>query len=79
MIDVDKRKAVFVLYQEGMKKREIARRLGVACNTVHKIIQQKGAMPHTLRSDKIQVATDLLRRLHSQCNGQARRLHEKLT
>ena len=79
MIAADKRKAVFMLYQDGMTQREIARRLRIARNTVRRIIKLKGTMPRIVRSDKIQLAPDLLRRLHKQCKGQALRVHEKLT
>jgi transposase len=79
MIAADKRKAVFMLYQSGMTKREIARRLRIARNTVRTIIKQKGIMPSIVRSDKIQLAPDLLRRLHKECKGQASRVREKLT
>ena len=34
MIEADKRKAIFLLHQEGMIPREIARRLNVSHNTV---------------------------------------------
>jgi len=34
MIEADKRKAIFLLHQEGMPLREIARRLHVSRNTV---------------------------------------------
>jgi len=33
MIATDKRKAIFLLHQEGMEVREIVRRLGVSRNT----------------------------------------------
>ena len=79
MIDSAKRKAVFMLYQDGMTKREIARRLRIARNTVRTIIEQKGIMPGNVRRDKIQLAPDLLRRLHKECKGQASRVREKLT
>ena len=42
MIDADKRKAVFLLHQEGMGGREIARRLGLGRNTVRRIIALGG-------------------------------------
>jgi IS30 family transposase len=45
MIATDKRKAIFLLHQEGMSAREIARRLGVDRDTVGKIIKQEGATP----------------------------------
>jgi DNA-binding NarL/FixJ family response regulator len=44
MIATDKRKAIFLLHQEGMEVREIARRLGVSRNTVRVIIRQAGGV-----------------------------------
>ena len=52
MIATDKRKAIFLLHQEGMPVREIARRLGVTRNAVRAIIAQEGATPHKVRADK---------------------------
>ena len=37
MVTTDKRKAIFLLHQEGMAEREIARKLGVSRNTVQTI------------------------------------------
>lgn len=79
MITADKRKVVFILYQEGMTQREIARRLRIGRYTVRRIIEQKGMLLSKVRSDKLQLDTDLLRYLHKQCNGEALRVHEKLT
>ena len=45
MIEPDKRKAIFLLHQEGMSVRQIAHRLGISPNTVKVIIQQEGAPP----------------------------------
>ena len=42
MIGADKRKAVYLLHQEGMGVREIARHLNISANTVSTIINQKG-------------------------------------
>ena len=78
-IAAEKREAVSMLYQEGMTKREIARLLRTTPHTVRRIIKQKGMMPRSVRSDKIQIAPELLRELHKQCNGQALLVHEKLT
>ena len=39
MIEADKRKAIFLLHQEGMSVRQIARRLGISRNTVRSIIE----------------------------------------
>jgi transposase len=78
MIATDKRKAIFLLHQEGMSAREIARRLGVDRDTVSQIIKQEGATPHPVRADKRQIDPELLRRLYTQCEGWIQRVHEKL-
>ena len=78
MIEADKRKAIFLLHQEGMTERQIARRLDVSRNTVRTIIQQEGAMPKAVRSDKQRIDEELLRRLHQECEGRVQRMHEKL-
>jgi DNA-directed RNA polymerase specialized sigma24 family protein len=41
MINANKRKAIFLLYNEGMGVREISRKLRVSTNTVSKIISQR--------------------------------------
>jgi transposase len=79
MIEVDKRKAIYLLHLEGKGLREIARLMGSSHNTVAAIIEQKGEMPHAIRSDKKQVDVELLRRLHNECDGWVQRVHEKLT
>ena len=78
MIDADKRKAVFTLHREGMGVREISRRLRLGRNTVRRIIRQKGRMPASVRTDKIRIDPELLRRLYCECEGRAQRVHEKL-
>jgi transposase len=78
MIDADKRRAVFLLHQEGMGRNQIARQLRMSPNTVRAIIEQKGEMPNPTRSDKIQIDAELLKRLYSECDGYAQRVHEKL-
>jgi transposase len=79
MIEADKRKAMFLLHQEGMTLREIARRLGVSRNTVRAVIRNKGEMPDSTRRDKIKIDTDLLKRLYEECDGWIQRVYEKLT
>lgn len=79
MISADKRKAIAVLYEEGMSAGEISRRLNVSPKTVRSIIKQGGAVPEKVRKDKIEVNPDLLRRLHGVCGGWIRRIYEKLT
>ena len=79
MIETDKRKAVFLLHQEGQSLRQIARLLGLSRNTVRTIIQQGGAPPppHS-RADKKLLDEELLRRLYQDCQGWMARVHEKL-
>ena len=55
MIETDKRKAIYLLHQEGMGAREIARRLGISRNTVRRAILQEGQMVHAVRKDKQQI------------------------
>jgi transposase len=78
MIAADKRKAVFLLHQDGMSVREIARRLGLSRNTVRSVIAQEGAMPKVNRLPRHDLDPDLLRNLHAQCQGWIQRMHEKL-
>jgi len=78
MIEPDKRNAIFLLHQEGMGLREIARRLGISRNTVRAVIQLKGGMPDSERKDTIQVDPELLRRLYQECSGFKQRVYEKL-
>ena len=78
MIETDKRKAIYLLHQEGMQDKEIARRLGVSPTSVRTIIQQQGVMPRTIRKDKQAIDPELLRRLHQDCQGRVQRMHEKL-
>jgi transposase len=79
MIDPQKRKVVYYLSTQGMGVREIARNLGIDKNTVRTIVSQKGELPDTKRSDKIELSPELLTRLHRECDGYAKRVHEKLT
>ena len=78
MIESDRRKAMFLMHQEGMSLNDISRRLGVSRNTVRAVIQQKGEMPVSARSDKIRIDTDILQRLYEECDGWIQRVHEKL-
>src|SRR5437667_9340089 len=64
MIEADKRKAVFLLHQEGMSIREIARRLQLSRNTVRTILKQQGEMPTYRRKHKVRIEAELLERLY---------------
>ncbi len=79
MIDPDKRQAIYLLHKEGMGVRAIARRLNVSRNTVNAIVAQRGAIPESLRRDKIEIDPELLARLFGECQGWVQRIHEKLT
>jgi transposase len=78
MINTDKRKAVFLLHQEGIGRNQIARQLQISPNTVRVIIEQQGEMPQHARSDKIHIDSDLLKRVYEECEGFAQRVHKKL-
>jgi transposase len=79
MIEADKRKAIFLLHEEGMSLREIARRLGLSRNTVRAVIAEKGEMAQSIRKDKQQIEESLLRELYQRCEGRIQRVHEILT
>ena len=78
MITADKRKAVFLLHQEGMPIREISRGLKLSRNAVRRIIAQAGLMPRLVRPPVQVIDPDLLRQLHQECHGYAQRMAEKL-
>jgi len=78
MIEADKRNAIFLLHQEGMELREIARRFDLNRNTVREIIKVEGKIPNIVRKDKIEIDPELLRKLYQECDGRAQRVHEKL-
>jgi transposase len=78
MIEAQKRKAIFLLHEEGMGIRKISAELGVSRNAVRAIIHQGGGVPSTIRRDKIRIDEELLRRLHAECDGWKQRIHERL-
>ena len=79
MIDPDKRKAIYLLNQQGLGIGKISRDLSVDRHTVSTIISQRGEIPGSIRKDKIEVDPELLRRLYSQCQGWVQRIHEILS
>ena len=78
MIEADKRKALFLMHQEGMSIKEIVRRFHIGPNTVRAIIRQQGEMPVPARRSKIHIDTELLQRLYQDCDGWIQRVYEKL-
>jgi transposase len=78
MITADKRKAVFLLHQEGTPIRQISRQLRLSRNAVRRIIAQSGQMPPSLRRPNLILDPELLRQLHQDCDGYAQRMMEIL-
>ena len=78
MIPTEKRKAIYLLYTEGISIRKIAKQLSVDRNTVRMIIKEKGDMPNSVRSDIINLDSELILRLYGDCGGYIQRIHEKL-
>jgi len=78
MIEADKRKAIFLLHQDGMSAREIARRLRVSRPTIKNILAQGGQMPEVVRTLKQPIDPELLQRLYNECEGWIQRVHERL-
>lgn len=78
MIEADKRKAIYLLHEEGMPLREICRRMTVSYNTVATIVAHEGVVRRKTRKDKLILDEELLRRLYTQCGGWVERVHEKL-
>ena len=66
--------STLVVRLEGVNQPAIPRQP----HTVRTIIRQQGAMPQTVRKDKIHIDPELLRRLYQQCDGWLQRVHEKL-
>ena len=79
MISPEKRKAIYLLHEEGMSKREISRRLQVSRNTVDMIIAQKGNMPIPTKKSKNEIDLEILNQVYRECSGRIQRIHEKLT
>jgi transposase len=78
MIEAEKRKAIFLLHQEGLSDYELADLFRISRNTVRKIVKQEGEMPKSVRSDKKVIDEERLRRLYTECDGYAERVYEKL-
>lgn len=77
MIKEDKRKVVRTLFDEGKKKKEIARLLNLSTKTVRNILS--GDVFKKQRSDKKVLDIDLLRDVYNRCDGYVQRVYEILT
>lgn len=78
MIKPDKRKAIWLLYAEGVSIRRISNMLQVDRNTVRDIVKRQGETPDSSRKDRIDLDSELISRLYVECDGYAQRIHEKL-
>jgi len=78
MIDPDVRNAIYQLHRAGGSLRQISRQFRVSRHAVREIVRQQGAVPQTVRKDKIPIDPELLRRLYRECEGWLQRVHEKL-
>ncbi len=72
------REAVRTLFESGKRKKEIARFLEIDVKTVRSILREEPGAPKT-RKDKKLVDHDLLKNLHSECDGYVQRMYEILT
>lgn len=79
MIESDKRKAVFLLHQEGMSIRNVARNLRLSRNSVREIIKGGGNPISIHRKNAKRVDPALIAELYKDCQGYIQRMHEKLT
>ena len=78
MIDPEKRSVIYQSHLAGVTEAQISRQFHVSPRTVRTIIRQGGAVPQTVRKDKIPIDPELLRRLYRQCGGWVQRMHEIL-
>ena len=69
MIDPDRRKAIYQLHLAGMPQRQISRQFHVSPHTVRTIIRQQGALPQTVRKDKIHIDPGVAAAAVPQCDG----------
>ena len=76
MIAPDKRKALFLLHQEGLSISQIARQLAVGRRTVRRAIAQQGQPPR--RAFVPPLDPELVRGLYTECDGYVQRVFEKL-
>ena len=76
MIAPDKRKALFLLHQQGLSIRQIARQLAVSRPSVRRAIAQQGQSPRHAFVPPLD--PELVRSLYTQCDGYAQRVWEKL-
>lgn len=78
MVDLEKRRAIFLLHQEGMSTREIGRRLRISRKTIRKIIAASGESSKIVHQDRVTIDEEKLVALFSKCQGYVQRMYEIL-
>lgn len=79
MLDEDMRTAVLQLVAAGQSKRGIAKALGIARQTVDKIVQVGLAqVPASRRTSRLDEHREKIVALHRECRGNLVRVHERL-
>jgi transposase len=79
MISANDRKTVISLHEKGIRRKHIARLVGVDIKSVRKIIDAGAEVKRRQRNDKIDVSEELLRSVYVDCKGYVQRVHEILT
>ncbi len=79
MLSTQQRAAILELHTQGIKKREIARTLGVSRTVVNKVLQsQSPELPAITRAEKASPYREQILELLSNCKGNLVRVHEEL-
>ena len=79
MLSTQQRAAILELHTQGIKKREIARTLGVSRTVVHKVLRsQSPELPAITRAEKASPYREQILELLSNCKGNLVRVHEEL-
>jgi transposase len=80
MHNAEKRSMAYLLWKQGVAKKEIARLLELDPKTVRRFIKDEGKVPpNRPRATKVVIDEARLRELYSQCDGWMQRVYEKLT
>src|SRR5450755_695771 len=79
MLSTRQRAAILELHAQGIKKREIARTLGVSRTVVNKVLRsQSTELPAIIRAEKASPYREQIIELLSNCKGNLVRVHEEL-
>lgn len=79
MLNQRQRTAILELHAQGVRKREIARVLGISRLSVRKVIRSNSAeVPLLVRPEKAEPYRQQILELLSRCKGNLVRVHEEL-